>query len=85
MGTEYFLRSAYTSCLYLSQSAFFMLTWVRRRLGLEDVFICNLMRIGRWSELRADRISGELGHAFGDSGVVDYHRNNNNENCGDDG
>ena len=47
---------------------------------LEDVFICNLMRIGRWSELSVDSVcqehevmrdadanetSGELGSAFG--------------------
>ena len=44
--------------------------------GLEGVFICNLMRIGRWSELSvdsvchevmrdADETSGDLGSTFG--------------------
>ena len=47
---------------------------------MEVVFICNLMRIGRWSELSVDRVcqehevmrevdanetSGELGSSFG--------------------
>ena len=47
---------------------------------MEGVFICNLMRIGRWSELSVDSVchehevmrdadahetSGELGSAFG--------------------
>ena len=48
--------------------------------GLEGVFICNLMRVGRWSDLSVDSVcqehdvmgdadanetSGELGSAFG--------------------
>ena len=60
--------------------AFFRLTYVRPRPGLEGVFICNLMRTGRWSELSvngvcqehevmrdadANETSGELGSAFG--------------------
>ena len=53
------LRAVSTSCLYLSQSAFFRLTQVRRRPGVEVVFICNLMRIGRWSELSVDRVYHE--------------------------
>ena len=80
VGRERLLRAASTSCLYLSQLAFFRFTYVRRRPGLEGVFICNLMRIGRWSELSVDSIcqehevmrdaganetSGELGSAFG--------------------
>ena len=51
-------------------------TWTR----VEVAFICNVMRIGRWSELSVDRVchehkvmrevdanetSGELGSAFG--------------------
>ena len=53
--------------------------------GVVVVFICNLMRIGRWSELSVDRVyqehdvmrevdanetSGELGSAFGGT-IVD--------------
>ena len=49
---------------------------------MEVVFICNLTRIGRWSELTVDRVchehevmrevdanetSGELGSAFGET------------------
>ena len=52
--------------------------------GVVVVFICNLMRIGRWSELSVDRVchehevmrevdanetSGELGSAFGGTHV----------------
>ena len=80
VGIERLLRAASISCLYLSQLAFFRLTLVRRRPGLEGVFICNLMRIGRWSELSIDSVcqehevmrdadasetSGEFGYAFG--------------------
>ena len=58
----------------------FRLTYIRRRHGMVVVFIYNLMRIGRWSELSVDRVcqvhemmrevhaietSGELGSAFG--------------------
>ena len=50
VGRERLLRAASTSCLYLFQLAFFRLTYVRRRPGVVVVFICNLMRIGRWSE-----------------------------------
>ena len=80
VGRERLLRAVSTSCLYLCQLSFFRLTLVRRRPGLEGVFICNLMRIGRSSELSVDRVcqeqevmreadsnetSGELGSAFG--------------------
>ena len=78
VGRERLLRAVSTSCLYMFQSAFFRLTLVRRRPGVEVVFICNLMRIGRWSELSVDRVchevmrevdayeaSGKLGSAFG--------------------
>ena len=79
VGRERLLRAVSTSCLYLSQFAFFRLTLVRRRPGVEVVFICNLMRIGSWSKLSVDRVcqehevmrevdanetSGELGSAF---------------------
>ena len=70
--------AASTSCLYLSQLSLFRLTYVRHRPEVEVVFICTLMRIGRWSELSVDRVcqehevvrevdetSGELGSAFG--------------------
>ena len=53
------LRAASTSCLYLSQLAFFRLTYVRRKPGVVLVFICNLMRIGIWSELSVDRVCQE--------------------------
>ena len=57
-----------------------LISGIISRPGVEVVFICNLMRIGRWSELSVDRIcqkhevmrevdanetSGELGSAFG--------------------
>ena len=41
------------------QIAFFRLTKVRRRPGLEGVFIRNLMRIGRWSELNVNSVCQE--------------------------
>ena len=78
VGRERLLRAVSTSCLYLSTLAFF--TLVRRRPGLEGVFICNILRIGRWSALSvnsvyqeheamrdadANETSGELGSAFG--------------------
>ena len=80
VGRERSLRAVYTSCLYLSQLSFFRLTWVRHRPGKVVGFICNLMRIGRWSQQSVDRVcrkheamrevdanesSGELGSAFG--------------------
>ena len=80
VGRECLLRVVSTSCLYPSQLSFFRLTYVRRRPGLEGVFICNLMRIGIWSglsvnnvcqehavmrEADANETSGELGSAFG--------------------
>ena len=70
--------------MYLFQVAFFRLTKVRSRPGMVVVFICNLMRIGKWSELSVDRVcqehevmrevdaietSGELGSAFGGTRV----------------
>ena len=73
------LTVASTSCLYLSQFSFFRLILVRRRPGLVVVFICDIIRIGRWSELNIDRVcqehevmreadvnetSGKLGSAF---------------------
>ena len=36
-----------------------MLIQVRRRPETVVVFICNLMRIGRWSELTVDRVYQE--------------------------
>ena len=80
VGRERLLSAVSTSYLYMSQSAFFRLTLVRRRPGMKRVFICNQMRIGRWSELSVDsgcqehevmrevnanETSGELGSAFG--------------------
>ena len=59
VGRERLLRVASTSSLYLFQLAFFMLTLVRRRPGVVVNFICNLMRIGRWSELSVDRVCQE--------------------------
>ena len=56
VGRECLLRAASTSCLYWSKFSFFRLTWVRHRHGLVVVFICNLMRIGRWSELGVDGV-----------------------------
>ena len=46
-------------CLYLSQLAFFRLTYVRRRPGLEGVFTCNRMRIDRWSALSINSVCQE--------------------------
>ena len=54
VGRERLLRAASTSCLYLSQLAFFMLTYIRRSL-----FICNLIRIGKGSELSVDKVFQE--------------------------
>ena len=59
VGRERLLRAGSTYCLYLSQLAFFRLTQVRRRPGSEGVFICNLMRIGRWSELSVNSVCHE--------------------------
>ena len=59
VGMERLLRAVSTSCLYLSQLAFFRLTSVQRRPGLEVFFICNLMSIVRWSELSIDRVCQE--------------------------
>ena len=39
--------------------SYFSLGRVRRRSGMVVVFICNLMRIGRWSELSVDRVCQE--------------------------
>ena len=56
-----------------------MLTYVRCRLWLEGVFICNLMRTGRWYKPSVDRVcqehevmltSGEFGYAFGGTLIV---------------
>ena len=80
VGRERLLRAASTSCLYLSQLAFVKLTYVQRKPGLEGVFICNQMRIGRWYEVSVNSVcqehevmrdadatetSGELGYGFG--------------------
>ena len=80
VGRECLLRAASISCLYLSQLAIFRLIYVQRRPGMEVVFICNLMKIGRWSKLSADWVCqehevmrevnvnetfGELNSAFG--------------------
>ena len=59
VGKERLLRAATASSLYLSQFAFFKLEYVRGRTGLVVVFICNLMRNGRWSELSVYRVFQE--------------------------
>ena len=59
VGRVRLLRAASTSCLYLSQLAFFRLTQVRRGPGVVGGFICNLMSICRWSEQSVDRVCQE--------------------------
>ena len=80
VGRQRLLRAASTSGLYLSPLSVFMVTYVRGIPGLDGVFIYNLTRIGRWSELKVDSVyqgheimreadanetSGELGSALG--------------------